>query len=56
MTQVGDGPQWSASGDVAERAAELAERFAAEVGRVPDGVWAAPGRVNLIGEHVDYAD
>lgn len=23
--------------------------------RDPDGVWAAPGRVNLIGEHVDYA-
>ena len=56
MTHVGNGPQWWASGDLAERAAELAERFAAEVGRVPDGVWAAPGRVNLIGEHVDYAD
>jgi galactokinase len=27
-----------------------AERFGAE----PDGVWAAPGRVNLIGEHTDY--
>ena len=50
------GPLWSPSGDVAERAAELAERFTAEVGHVPDGVWAAPGRVNLIGEHVDYAD
>ncbi|GAA1294327.1 galactokinase [Pseudonocardia aurantiaca] len=24
-------------------------------GREPDGRWAAPGRVNLIGEHVDYA-
>ena len=23
--------------------------------RSPDGRWAAPGRVNLIGEHVDYA-
>lgn len=24
--------------------------------RVPDGVWSAPGRVNLIGEHTDYND
>jgi galactokinase len=56
VTHVSDGPQWSDSADLAERAAELAERFAAERGRVPDGVWAAPGRVNLIGEHVDYAD
>ena len=28
------------------------ERF----GRAPDGLWFAPGRVNLIGEHVDYAE
>jgi galactokinase len=29
--------------------------FADLFGREPDGRWAAPGRVNLIGEHVDYA-
>jgi galactokinase len=27
-----------------------------EFGGEPDGVWAAPGRVNLIGEHTDYND
>jgi galactokinase len=34
--------------------AELAGRFEKEFGRLPDGVWQAPGRVNLIGEHTDY--
>lgn len=29
--------------------------FRAAFGREPDGRWGAPGRVNLIGEHVDYA-
>ncbi len=32
------------------------EAFAAYFGRPPDGVWAAPGRVNIIGEHTDYND
>ncbi|HOA87000.1 MAG TPA: galactokinase [Microbacteriaceae bacterium] len=37
----------------AERAAaEFTRRF----GRAPLGVWSAPGRVNLIGEHTDYND
>jgi galactokinase len=36
------------------RAGDLAARFEATFGSAPDGVWAAPGRVNLIGEHTDY--
>jgi galactokinase len=36
--------------------AAVADDFAAVHGRRPDGVWAAPGRVNLIGEHTDYND
>ena len=28
--------------------------FATAYGAAPDGVWSAPGRVNLIGEHTDY--
>jgi galactokinase len=34
--------------------ASLTDRFTATFGTAPDGVWAAPGRVNLIGEHTDY--
>jgi galactokinase len=30
--------------------------FTAAFGRAPEGVWHAPGRVNLIGEHTDYND
>ncbi|RAM37112.1 galactokinase [Arthrobacter globiformis] len=33
---------------------DLETRFSAAFGRGPDGVWQAPGRVNLIGEHTDY--
>ena len=31
-----------------------ADAFRAQAGREPEGVWSAPGRVNLIGEHTDY--
>jgi galactokinase len=32
----------------------VAENFEKTFGYVPTGVWSAPGRVNLIGEHTDY--
>ncbi|MFM9371655.1 galactokinase [Streptomyces sp. Da 82-17] len=34
----------------------VTETFESLYGHAPDGVWAAPGRVNLIGEHTDYND
>ncbi|WP_240434743.1 galactokinase [Streptomyces sp. YIM 130001] len=34
----------------------MTDGFRAVYGTEPTGVWAAPGRVNLIGEHTDYND
>ncbi|HUR13318.1 MAG TPA: galactokinase [Mycobacteriales bacterium] len=36
------------------RLLSTASAFEAAFGGAPDGVWCAPGRVNLIGEHTDY--
>jgi galactokinase len=41
---------WAPEDGVRRARAAFAERFDGE----PDGVWSAPGRVNLIGEHTDY--
>jgi galactokinase len=38
------------------QATRAAESFRRLHERVPTGVWSAPGRVNLIGEHTDYND
>jgi galactokinase len=36
---------------------DAAQRLFAELtDRAPEGIWSAPGRVNLIGEHTDYND
>lgn len=45
------------SNELSGSAAQLVHTdFTDRVGRAPEGVWAAPGRVNLIGEHTDYND
>ncbi|MFJ9706163.1 galactokinase [Streptomyces sp. NPDC101234] len=37
-------------------AQQVHDGFVELYGTAPDGVWSAPGRVNLIGEHTDYND
>jgi galactokinase len=44
------------AGDPDEIAARLVDTFESRFGRAPIGCFAAPGRVNLIGEHLDYND
>ena len=40
----------------AESEAGATQRFKESFGAEPAGIWQAPGRVNLIGEHTDYND
>ncbi|MFF4804777.1 galactokinase [Streptomyces sp. NPDC001351] len=37
-------------------AVQVRDGFVELYGTAPEGVWSAPGRVNLIGEHTDYND
>ncbi|NLU69990.1 galactokinase [Streptomyces sp. HNM0574] len=57
MTGTG-GTSGTGTGDTTDAvdAARAADGFREVYGPAPDGVWAAPGRVNLIGEHTDYND
>ncbi|WP_426562737.1 galactokinase [Angustibacter sp. McL0619] len=47
-------PYWYPVPDVDARAAQVADSFEQVHSAPAAGVWAAPGRVNLIGEHTDY--
>jgi galactokinase len=46
----------TATGALDTQIARVRSAFLDRVGREPDGIWAAPGRVNLIGDHTDYND
>jgi galactokinase len=52
------GAERAAEPDHGQRASSAADRarqaFAEAFGGQPEGIWAAPGRVNVIGEHTDY--
>lgn len=45
---------WSVAWSPEEGAARVTAAFAERFGGTPDGVWSAPGRINVIGEHTDY--
>ncbi|WP_431473784.1 galactokinase [Ornithinimicrobium sp. W1665] len=53
-TEGAEPPRWLRPAVDPEVAAGLSGAFRDRFGRSPDGLWAAPGRVNLIGEHTDY--
>jgi len=53
----GQDVHWYADADDDARAVtveRVTDAFTQAYGHAPAGVWAAPGRVNVIGEHVDY--
>lgn len=54
MAEAAGGPAHAAR--AADMASRMAEVFTRTFGYAPEGVWAAPGRINLIGEHTDYSD
>ncbi len=46
--------QWQQAWSVDEGVEAARSLFRRVTGSEPDGIWASPGRVNLIGEHTDY--
>ncbi|WP_194948520.1 galactokinase [Actinomyces trachealis] len=53
-TATNDAPVFSPALTPEEGIAAATDLFHETFGEVPDGVWYAPGRVNIIGEHTDY--
>ena len=58
--RLASSPRPAANGEsgpaAAQPSGDTAELFRSRFGGTPDGVWLAPGRANLMGEHTDYND
>lgn len=54
MSEVHAAAHWATLPDHAAKVAALRAEFTARFGGEPDGVWSAPGRLNLLGEYVDF--
>ncbi len=50
----GGAPEGAGSAALGVRVESITASFQRRFGAPPAGIWAAPGRVNLIGEHTDY--
>ena len=46
--------QWAAFPSHTAEIARVREEFITAYGYEPDGVWSAPGRLNLLGEYIDF--
>lgn len=54
MTEASIVAQWASLPDHTAQVNALREAFVATYGSEPDGIWSAPGRLNLLGEYVDF--
>lgn len=54
MTEASISARWATLPDHAAQVRSLREAFLERYGSEPDGVWSAPGRLNLLGEYVDF--
>ncbi|MDN5654356.1 MAG: galactokinase family protein, partial [Kocuria sp.] len=54
MTEASIAAQWATLPDHTAQVESLREAFIERYGSEPDGIWSAPGRLNLLGEYVDF--
>ncbi|MCT1368063.1 galactokinase [Kocuria sp. HSID16901] len=54
MTEASIAARWARLPDHTAQVQALREAFLERYGSEPDGVWSAPGRLNLLGEYVDF--